>query len=287
MPVNLFEIVFSNELVARFVLSCFTVAFSMLAVVVGLRVFRVKNPAVRYFFLIIPLMKGLSALVRAQPQVEPFSGALVVTGQFPNMPQMLPTLPDSYPVPADTSQFIAIVPLLVLAGAALIFVSWRLSNLIRFHRIISQAPELTREKSGLLFDLLDRLTEEAGVRYPRISLVRAKETPFTVGLRRPIIAVSPQALDELSPDELEAMLGHEIAHIQRNDNIWHWPVVLLRDLLFFIPFTYWIYNYISFERERACDEIGSKLSKPLALAKSLVHVAELRQSAESISRTPL
>jgi len=89
----------------------------------------------------------------------------------------------------------------------------------------------------------------------------------------------------LAPEELEAVLAHELAHIARRDYLYHWGIVLLRDLLFFNPLTYIICSRLSFERERACDDYGSNLSQRFRLAKSLVKLAEAKTLAPSTAAT--
>jgi bla regulator protein blaR1 len=97
-----------------------------------------------------------------------------------------------------------------------------------------------------------------------------------------VIALSLNLLDSLDPEEIEAVLAHEIAHIARKDYLYHWPVVIVRDILFFNPIAPFVYGRLSFERERACDDLGSRMSKPIALAKGLVKVAEIQRAEPAV-----
>ena len=92
---------------------------------------------------------------------------------------------------------------------------------------------------------------------------------------------SQKILEELSSEEITAALAHEVAHIARRDYLYHWPVLIMRDLLFFNPLAHVLYRRLSFERERACDDLGSKFCPPLNLAKCLIKIAEIQKHEPS------
>ena len=273
---------FVDAVLRRVIISVFTGAFWLGLFLLLLSVFRVRNPAIRYLFLLVPLAKSLVALVREQPVLEPFTGAFFIGYQFPDPAGFMPTLPDVHPAGLEATSGLAMLPLIVITVTAVAFFTWRFVGVFRFHRLLRRAPEIKRDKDAGLYGILDRLILRMRISYPRLIKLDAREVPFTVGLRKPIIAVSSHMLSELSVEEIEAVLAHELAHIARRDYIYHWPIILMRDLLFFSPMTYFIYQALSFERERACDYLSTKLSQPLTLARGLVKMAELRQTEPSI-----
>jgi BlaR1 peptidase M56 len=81
-------------------------------------------------------------------------------------------------------------------------------------------------------------------------------------------------LAEFSIDEWTAVLGHEMAHIQRHDfgrNLWY---EFLSLPLSFHPAAAFVKRRIAISREQACDDLViSRLLSPLAYARSLVKVA--------------
>jgi beta-lactamase regulating signal transducer with metallopeptidase domain len=258
-------------------LSVFTGVFWLLLALLLLRLLRVKNPGIRYLFLFIPLLKSAMALVRELPEVRPFNGVVIVNAQFPSFKIIPDWVADIVPAEYEPSLTIGLIPTATILGVALAFFGWRLAGLIRFQRLLASAEEVSRDDYADFFRIVDRLVADAGVRYPKLIVIQNGDTPFTVGLKRPVIAFSPNLLERLDAEEIKAVLAHEIAHIVRKDYLYHWPVVLIRDVLFFNPITPFVYRRLNFERERACDDMGSNLSKPLALAKSLVKVAEIQR----------
>ncbi|MDP1808767.1 MAG: M56 family metallopeptidase [Actinomycetota bacterium] len=266
-----------DEIIRRVITSAFTGALWLLLALAIMRLFRVKNPAVKHVFYTLVLAKGFFALVREQPYFVQTPARIILTLQFPNPGAPLPDFLDVGTSFFRGSSSIAFGPGIVVLAATVIFLLWRFLGLMRFYNIVSHASELDRRTNETLYEILDRLVEWAQVASPKVILVNSNSTPFTVGLKRPIISLSPSLLKQLDQEEIEAVLAHEVAHIARRDYLYHWPLVLMRDVLFFNPLTYVIYQRLSFERERACDDFSLKLCGPLTLAKSLVKVAEIRE----------
>jgi beta-lactamase regulating signal transducer with metallopeptidase domain len=80
------------------------------------------------------------------------------------------------------------------------------------------------------------------------------DSPQILGYLKPVILLPVTAFNQLSPDQAEAILIHELAHIKRNDYIWNWVVSILENLLFFNPFARLFISVIREEREHACDD---------------------------------
>lgn len=99
-------------------------------------------------------------------------------------------------------------------------------------------------------------------------------TAAVLGLGRPLIAVSPGTLDQLTDDELDGILVHEYGHVQRRDDL---GVLLQRAVhaLFGLhPAVWWLDRALTFEREVACDDLvlAQDLSSPQRYARSLVRL---------------
>lgn len=271
-----------DQITGRVVVSIFSGALWLMLSLVLLRIFNTRNPTIKYIFLTVPLVKGLTAIVRETPVVDEFRGAFLINMQFPDLGGLLPKFPDLKIAEYHPTSTLASAPGLILVGSAIVFLAWRVAGLVRFQKILSSAPEIARAEYQELYRIVDALVNKTGIAYPKIIAVRSREAPFTVGVRQPVIAVSPRVIKNLSKGELEAVLAHEIAHIRRRDYLYHWLVVLMRDLLFFSPITHWVYQRLSYEKERACDDFGSSMSQPMLLAKSLIRLAELRQEEPTL-----
>ena len=118
---------------------------------------------------------------------------------------------------------------------------------------------------------------------PRIKQAEQIIVPKVVGLVRPTILFPSSALTGLSPDELEMILAHELAHICRND-VWVNLVQRLGEsVLFFNPALWVLSRRISALREYCCDEMAceavghNESDSSLRYAQALLHVAELKR----------
>ncbi|MEX2091395.1 MAG: M56 family metallopeptidase, partial [Pirellulales bacterium] len=98
--------------------------------------------------------------------------------------------------------------------------------------------------------------------------------PVLVGIVRPIILLPPAALMGWSPDEIEMVLLHELAHVRRWDNLVNLAQRLIESLLFFHPAVWLVSNWVRREREACCDAVvvGST-NRPHAYAELLVAFA--------------
>jgi len=76
---------------------------------------------------------------------------------------------------------------------------------------------------------------------------------LTAGVRRPRLYLSAPLLAEFTPAELEHILLHELAHIRRGDCLKSWLLSLVRDLVFFSPFSNALLWRCQQETERLCD----------------------------------
>lgn len=81
------------------------------------------------------------------------------------------------------------------------------------------------------------------------------ETPLTIGFWKPIILIPVAALNQLSTDQIEAILLHELQHIRRNDYLINLILTITDILFFFNPFCMQLSKCIQRERENNCDDL--------------------------------
>ena len=75
-----------------------------------------------------------------------------------------------------------------------------------------------------------------------------------LGLTRPVIVLPAMLLDTLDADELDQVVLHEYAHVQRRDDWARLLQVGLEAVLCFHPAVWWIGRALHLEREVACDD---------------------------------
>jgi beta-lactamase regulating signal transducer with metallopeptidase domain len=108
------------------------------------------------------------------------------------------------------------------------------------------------------------------------SLLRSDDVagPVTAGFWRPVLLLPATFIDARSPTEFLAAIGHECAHIQRNDfwkNVCYEAVALVTA---FHPVTWFIKSHIAQTREMVCDRMAAEqLLDRRAYGKSLLQLA--------------
>jgi len=80
--------------------------------------------------------------------------------------------------------------------------------------------------------------------------------PLTVGFLKPVILFPFSVLSQLPPDQVEAVLLHELAHIKRKDYLVNLLQSFAELFFFFNPGVLWISSLIRDERENCCDDIA-------------------------------
>jgi len=108
----------------------------------------------------------------------------------------------------------------------------------------------------------------------------AVEVPTVIGWLRPVVLLPLAALSGLSPEQVEMVLAHELAHIRRNDFLINLLQAIVETLLFYHPAVWWISRQVRIERENCCDDLAiSVCGSRLKYARALTRLEELRVDA--------
>lgn len=84
---------------------------------------------------------------------------------------------------------------------------------------------------------------------------RLVNSPLTIGCLKMTILIPIGLFTYLPPEQVEAVLLHELAHIRRNDYLVNLLQSFAETIFFFNPAILWISNLIRREREACCDDI--------------------------------
>jgi beta-lactamase regulating signal transducer with metallopeptidase domain len=143
--------------------------------------------------------------------------------------------------------------------------------------------------------MLDRLLARLGwsKRIPLLC-VDGLASPGVVGVFKPVILIPSSLATGLTPDQWEAILTHELAHIRRWDYLVNLSQLVVESLLFFNPAAWWISRQVRLEREACCDAAVVDLTaQPFKYATLLVDIAarfqpsgQNAQAAAAVSLTP-
>src|ERR1039458_1697001 len=109
-------------------------------------------------------------------------------------------------------------------------------------------------------------------------------SPSVVGWLRPVILLPPATVLGLTPEQLEAVLVHELAHIRRYDSLVNAAQILVETLLFYHPAVWWTSARIREERELCCDDVAvSSCGDALCYARALTRLERLRLTAPALA----
>jgi beta-lactamase regulating signal transducer with metallopeptidase domain len=110
-----------------------------------------------------------------------------------------------------------------------------------------------------------------------LRLSRSVAGPMTTGFRRPIVFLPAASGTSLEPAELDAVLAHEFAHIEREDYRWNLIQTAIETLLFFHPAIWLLGGSIRRLRERCCDDRAVRsCGDAVMYANALLHLEEGR-----------
>ncbi|MCE4553613.1 M56 family metallopeptidase [Roseateles cellulosilyticus] len=125
---------------------------------------------------------------------------------------------------------------------------------------------------------VDALLCAMGIRRPVVVRVLVDVAqPFTARAWRPVVWLPIALLTRLPAPIVEALIAHELAHIQRLDWVWNGLQCLVESLLFFHPAVWWLSRRVRAEREHACDDIAAQIcGDRLVVAEALTQLERLR-----------
>ncbi|MGB9446035.1 MAG: M56 family metallopeptidase, partial [Candidatus Acidiferrum sp.] len=117
------------------------------------------------------------------------------------------------------------------------------------------------------------------------------DAPAVAGWIRPIVLLPIGALTGLTESQLEAVIAHELAHIQRYDAFANLFQVGVETLLFYHPAVWWLGKRVRTEREHCCDDAAVALCGNAATyAYALTRLAESKAAPQLVmaaNRSPL
>ena len=150
------------------------------------------------------------------------------------------------------------LPLWLIAialGACVLWTSW---SLVRIGRALLHLRAAKRRCRDLPLGRQNRLPRWRALRdqgrRARLVVSNDVRTASVLGLTSPAIAVAPALLRVLSHDELDCILVHEWAHVQRRDDFARLLQVLVRAITGLHPGIWWIDRQLHINRETACDD---------------------------------
>ncbi|HEX5668835.1 MAG TPA: M56 family metallopeptidase [Chitinophagaceae bacterium] len=217
-----------------------------------------KNPAVKHLGAVLTLLIGTgwffySFVVRfAEERILDKS----MTGISPELSFSLTSLLNST-LPYFSTAYLVILVLLFARLA--------------YHFISTQKLKMELKPAIEWQHVVNRLTVSLGIsREIFIYISEHINVPSTIGYLKPVILLPVATVNQLSVDQLEAVIIHEMAHIRRNDYLVNLIVAFIETILFFNPFAHLLGRAIRKECELCCDDEVIRQQDPEAYAQALL-----------------
>lgn len=99
-------------------------------------------------------------------------------------------------------------------------------------------------------------------------------SPFTMGLLRPAVYLPRRLLRRTTRADMDAVIGHELAHVRRHDDFWILLQAVLKAVFFFLPPLWLAIRQMARQRELVCDQMAVRQGElsARAYAGSLVEI---------------
>ena len=123
----------------------------------------------------------------------------------------------------------------------------------------------------------DSLMTQVGLsRHIPLLLSSKTDVPMAIGWLKPVVLLPFSMISGLTPQQLDMLLLHELAHIRRHDYLVNFLQTLVEITLFFHPGVRWVSKQMRNEREYCSDDIAVQhCGSPLAYAHTLADTASL------------
>jgi len=144
-----------------------------------------------------------------------------------------------------------------------IFLVWLLFFMLKSLKMVSGLLYIQRIRNYRVHDIAEEFKHKIGL-FSRLIGIRQTvrlmqselvKVPVAVGWLKPVILLPVGILLQLSPEQLESILWHELAHIRRRDYLVNILQGIVETVFFFNPGLLWLSSLIRNEREACCDDI--------------------------------
>lgn len=149
------------------------------------------------------------------------------------------------------SEVFCLLTLAWMAGAGVLFAVW----FMRRREFVRSVHRGLEAWSGREFEALGQARARLGLETDVLLVLSDERTePGVWRTRRPVLVLPRSVAAQLDDEELETVLLHELAHVERRDNLWGNFQTTLECVFWFNPLVWFVGRRMLAERERACDE---------------------------------
>lgn len=104
------------------------------------------------------------------------------------------------------------------------------------------------------------------------------QTPITFGFFKPVILLPVALVNNISVQQAETLILHELTHIRTHDYLLNWFLLMTESIFFFNPFVTGLCKKIKMEREKNCDiHVMAFAYSPALYAETLLQAEKMKQ----------
>ncbi|MCW4047226.1 MAG: M48 family metalloprotease [Candidatus Bathyarchaeota archaeon] len=239
-----------------------------------------KNQSILW---LIPLFVPVFTLLYFHPQI------LIPAGAFSPSNYQIPVPPGFGIMFVGPSVFsftgLLCISGIIAAGGFLVLMAvfGKKIAMRRFHVVMMAEDEYMP-----LQEKVKETAHKLGIPEPKVGLIDdLMPNAFTVGYgQNTIVVFSLGLLKMLDPEELEAVVSHELAHVKANDYLFRTVSYTLNILSFFNPLSYFVAAHAQRQRELLADEKGvALLDKPKLMTNVLTKIESVALAFPKASLT--
>ncbi len=177
---------------------------------------------------------------------------------------------------------------------SIIFLVWLLFFVLKSLKMVSGLLYIQRIRNYKIHPVSEELkhkielfSSQVGIRRA-VRLVQSElvKVPVAVGWLKPVILLPLGIALQLTPEQLDGILWHELAHIHRRDYLVNILQGLVETVFFFNPGLLWLSSLIRTEREACCDDmVLSRMSRKANYLEALLSFGygEFKQAGLAMS----
>ena len=248
---------------------------TLIAGAFGLVVIIARSPKVRYVagcvaltaMVLLPVSTArLADVLPGAPGPAPAAIAGTGSATSPMIGTTLAKVETTTPRLADVLRWLPFLWLAGVCACSLRFIAGGLK--------VSSLRRDTSPADPMIQAVVAGLARRMGVRRELTITSTATIGPATIGWLRPLILLPPSIIAGLTPQQLEGILAHELAHIRRHDYLVNVLQMVVEALFFYHPAIWWVSSQVRADREACCDdEAVAVCSNREELARALVALA--------------
>lgn len=115
-------------------------------------------------------------------------------------------------------------------------------------------------------------------RQVKLWLSNSIHTPVTFGFFKPIILLPVTLVNNISTQQAETLILHELTHIRTNDYLLNWFLLTAETIFFFNPFIINLCKKVRLEREKNCDiHVMAFEYSPALYAETLLQAERMKK----------